>query len=105
MQRAMRALSPTMVSRRCAWSITLPFPIDTLGPTTDPVIVTPSSMYTGCTTCDRSIPAGTRARPFSSMARFVSSSVSSFPASYHPWTSITLILAPRSIMYWKASVR
>ena len=49
--------------------------------------------------------AGRRARPFSSIVRLVSSSVPCSPASYHPSTSITLIFAPWSIMYWKASVR
>ena len=40
-----------------------------------------------------------------SITRLVSSSVSIFPASYQPATSITLILAPWSIMYWNAEVR
>ncbi len=59
----------------------------------------------GCTIVEPSVAAGRRARPFSSIARFVSSSVSILPASYQPSTSITWILAPLSIMYWKASVR
>jgi hypothetical protein len=41
----------------------------------------------------------------SSRWRFVSSSVSSWPQSYQPPTSSTRIFAPRSIMYWNASVR
>ena len=62
-------------------------------------------MYTGSMIVQSSRSTGLRARPFSSITRLVSSSVSILPASYHPATSTTFSLAPWSIMYWNASVR
>ncbi len=99
--------SPTIVSRSCEPSMRLPAPIDTFGPIVD---ATERHVVLDVHGIDHrrrpaGIDAGRRARPFSSIVRFVSSSVPCSPASYQPSTSITLIFAPWSIMYWNASVR
>ncbi len=99
------ALDPTMELLTSDPSSTVPDPIETFGPTFDFLRVTLSSMYTGSMIVESPALFGRRARPRVSIASLVSSIVSILPASNQPFTSMTLILAPFSIMYWKASVR
>src|SRR5207237_10622763 len=67
------APAPTMVFLSSDRSILLPVLIHTFGPIVDADNVTPSSMYTGSTSrTPEGTDAGFRARPFSSMVRFVS---------------------------------
>ena len=97
---------PTIVSVSVELSTLLPLPSVTFGPMVAFDSVTSSSTNTGSWIVTlASTFFGRRAAPFSSTILFVSSSVSSLPASYHPSTSITFSFAPLSIMYWKASVR
>lgn len=97
--------SPTIESRIRTPRSRQPAPIVTLGPSTTSSSSTPSATRTGHRTFTPSPPSGLRARPASSIRRFVSISVSGLPQSYHPSTSIVRIFAPWSIMYWNASVR